>query len=214
MNNFSIYSNMDSLDYAKLTTAAKSKTWPKGKRYSVNCNGIEIKIQTYFTKAAEHAPDYGYDAYTAIKSMYRRELRREEILHEYDGTPQFASPEFNKEEIVRLTEGQIKNRNAFIIAVANLINNQETMEAIVHAAAKKKNGTLHKNRVVKIASTGIAYFDDKVYAIVARAKTDTSMSITFEEVLCRPGDNDLWDADFISTYHQGLPISEALAEAL
>ena len=212
MNNFSIYDRLDSLDISRLANAAGITNWPKGKRYTINCNGVEIKVQTYLAKAEEKMPSFGYDAYSAIESMYVRELRREEILWENNGEPQYADPQFNTKELTRLSAEQIQKRTDFIIAIANLINNQETMDAIVQAATKKKNGTLHKNRVVKIACAGVSDSIDRVYAIVARAKTDNTMSITFEDVLCRPGDNEVWANDFISTYHEGLPVSEAIKE--
>lgn len=212
MNNFLIYDRLDSLDISKLVNAARIMNWPKGKRYTINCNGVEIKVQTYLAKAEEKMPSFGYDAYSAIESMYVRELRREEILWENNGEPQYADPQFNTKELTRLSAEQIQKRTDFIIAIANLINNQETMDAIVQAATKKKNGTLHKNRVVKIACAGVSDSIDRVYAIVARAKTDNTMSITFEDVLCRPGDNEVWANDFISTYHEGLPVSEAIKE--
>ena len=212
MNNFSIYDRLDSLDISRLANAAGITNWPKGKRYTVNCNGVEIKVRTYLAKAGEKMPDFGYDAYSAIESMYVRELSREEILWENNGEPQYADPQFNTKDLTWLSDEQIQKRTDFIIAIANLINNQETMDAIVQAAAKKKNGTLHKNRVVKIACAGVSDSIDRVYAIVARAKTDNTMSITFEDVLCRPGDNVVWANDFISTYHEGLPVSEAIKE--
>ena len=53
-----------------------------------------------------------------------------------------------------------------------------------------------------------------MYAIVARAKTDNTMSITFEDVLCKPGDNEVWTNDFVSVYQQGLLVSEALKEIM
>ena len=212
MNNFLIYDRLDSLDISKLVNAARIMNWPKGKRYTINCNGVEIKVQTYLAKAEEKMPSFGYDAYSAIESMYVRELRREEILWENNGEPQYADPQFNTKELTRLSAEQIQKRTDFIIAIANLINNQETMDAIVQAATKKKNGTLHKNRDVKIACAGVSDSIDRVYAIVARAKTDNTMSITFEDVLCRPGDNEVWANDFISTYHEGLPVSEAIKE--
>ena len=208
MNNFSIYDRLDSLDISRLANAAGITNWPKGKRYTVNCNGVEIKVQTYLAKAGEKMPGFGYDAYSAIESMYVRELSREEIRWENNGEPQYADPQFNTKDLTRLSDEQIKKRTDFIIAIANLI----TMDAIVQAAAKKKNGTLHKNRVVKIACAGVSDSIDRVYAIVARAKTDNTMSITFEDVLCRPGDNEVWANDFISTYHEGLPVSEAIKE--
>lgn len=214
METFSIYNKLDELNISKLMEFAKGTNWPKGKRYAVNCNGVEIKVQTYLAKAGEKMPDYGYDAYAAIESMYVRELKREEILWENNGEPQFADPQFNTKELISLNSEQIIKRTEFITAIADLINNQETMTAIVQAAAKKKNGTLHKNRVVRIACSGVASFLDHVYAIIARAKTDNTLSITFEEVLCKPGDNKVWAVDFISTYHQGLPVSEALKYVL
>ena len=202
------------LNISKLQESVKSVAWPKGKRYTVNCNGVEIKIQTYLAKVEENFPIYGYDAYAAIASMYARELSDDEIRWENDGEPQYSNPEFNTKVLSRLTEAQLEKRKGFLMAIANLINNQATMDAIVQAAAKKKNGTLHKNRVVKIACSGITGYCDRVYAIVGRAKTDTSMSITFEEVLCKPGDNEVWAKDFISTYHKDLPVSEVLKSAM
>ncbi len=212
MENFLIYDKLDELDVSKLTELTKGAGWPKGKRYTVNCNGVEIKIQTYLSNAG--VPNNGYDAYAAIESMHARELTREEIRWETNGEPQYAAPTFNANELTRLTPEQVQKREAFIIAVANLINNQETMEAIVHAAAKKKNGTLHKNRVVKIACSGASGPFDDVHAIVARAKTDNTMAVTIEGVRCKIGDNDVWANDFISTCHEGLPVSEALKNVL
>ncbi len=210
MKNFKIYEKMGELDISKLTEQAKASKWPKGKRYTVNCNGVEIKIQTYFSNAAEKTDGWiGYDAYTAIESMYARELTREEILWEHTG-PQYDEPRFDTDNLTYLDKEQLKKREDFIISIANLINNQETMEAIVNAATKKKNGTLHKNRVLKIASSSVTFLWNSVYAIVARAKTDTSLSVTFEPVLCKPGDNEVWANDFISTYHEGLAVSEAI----
>ena len=92
-------------------------------------------------------PLFDYDAYAAIKSIYVRELTKEEICWESNGESQFADPRFNTKELSHLTEEQVQKRKDFIIAIANLINNQETMNAIVEAAAKKKNGTLHKTEL-------------------------------------------------------------------
>ena len=211
--NFNLYKDFKKIDTEKLAKSAGSTKGPKGKRYTVKLNGKEFKIQTYLAKAAESIPSYGYDAYEAIESIYVRELRPDEIRWETDGQPQYADPEFNTKELKRLDPEEFKQRSDFIVAVANLINNQETMEAIVAAATKKKNGTFYKGRVVKIASSGIADGTDRVYAIVARAKNDLTMSVTFEDVLCRDGDNEVWANDFVSTYHDGLIVSEAMKAA-
>ena len=91
-------------------------------------------------------------------------------------------------------------------------NNQQTIDAIVQAAAKNKNGTLKKNKVLKIASSGMCYFYEQVFAMVAVAKKEDALSITMAPVDCKIGDNMLWAKDFISTYHPGLPVSEALSK--
>lgn len=214
MEKFKIYEKMNELDLSKVSQHVKDLKWPKGKRYTVNYNGIEMKIQTYFSAATEKTDELTeydqYDAYDGIESMYVRELTDDEIRWETNGEPQYADPCFDRDKLDYLEEDELKKRADFIIAIGNLINNQETMDAIVNAATKKKNGTLHKNRVLKIASSGVATPFNEVYAIVARAKTDTSISVIFETVLCRPGDNELWANDFISTYHEGLPVSEAI----
>lgn len=214
MEKFKIYEKMNELDLSKVSQHVKDLKWPKGKRYTVNYNGIEMKIQTYFSAATEKTDELTeydqYDAYDGIESMYVRELTDDEIRWETNGEPQYADPCFDQDKLDYLEENELKKRADFIIAIGNLINNQETMDEIVNAATKKKNGTLHKNRVLKIASSGVATPFNEVYAIVARAKTDTSISVTFETVLCRPGDNELWANDFISTYHEGLPVSEVI----
>lgn len=211
MKMFSIYDRIDELDISKLKEHVKVTSWPKGKRYTVNCNGVEIKIQTFYASAA--VPENGYNAYDAISSMYSRELEEDEIFWEHEGT-QYEDPQFDLRKLTSLNSEQIQRRTDFILSIVNLINNQETMEAIVQAATKKKNGTLYKNRVVRIASSGIADSYKYIFALVAKAKTDNTMSITFGDVLCKPGDNELWENDFISAYHEGLPVSEAIKDIL
>ena len=209
---FSIYDQMDDLDIPKLSALAGKAELPKNKRYTVNCNGVEINVQLYFSNAGEKAPQNPYDAYAAIESLYARELPKEEIFWETGGEPQYGDPRFNKNQLIPLTWGQVDRRNRFVIAVANLINNQQTIDAIVQAAAKNKNGTLKKNKVLKIASSGMCYFYEQVFAMVAVAKKEDALSITMAPVDCKIGDNMLWAKDFISTYHPGLPVSEALSK--
>lgn len=214
MANFELYKNMGDLRLEEVVAAAGTSTWPKNKRYTVTHNGIEFKVSTYWSKGNEEEFGLGcYDAYTAIESVYTPELPPEKILWENNGEPQYLPPEFDTHELSYLDEDVVKSRSDFFAAVANLLNDQPRMEAIVAAAAKKKNGTLHRNRVLKLASSGVAA-TDSVYALVARSKNDTSMSILLEKMRCYPGDNELWAKDFISTPHDGLRITEAIRKML
>lgn len=210
MDNFEIYKDMGNLDFTEFFAVAGGCNWPKNKRYTVISKGITFKVGTYWSKGDEKIWSWGYDAYSAIDSVYIRELSWEEIGWETNGEPQYAEPRFNEEKLVLLDQAEWKRRAEFLAAVANLLNDQITMEAIVEAAVKKKNGTLNRNRALKLACSGIANGLNQVFALVARPKTDTSMSIVVEDVRSKPGDNELWANDFISTPHDGLRITEAL----
>ena len=210
MEQFAIYDKLDAIELSALTERAGNTELPKNKRYVVNCNGVEIKVQLSFAKVGEKAPQLGFDAFAAIDSLYRRQLKKEEIFWETNGEPQYGDPQFDKSALIPLTWGQVDKRNRFIIAVANLINNQETIEAIVCSAPKKKNGMLQKNKVIKIASSGMSFIYEQIFALVGIAKQEDLMSITLSPIACVIGDNDLWAKDFISTYHPGLPVSDAL----
>lgn len=211
MEQFAIYDKLDAIELSALTERAGNTELPKNKRYVVNCNGVEIKVQLSFAKVGEKAPQLGFDAFAAIDSLYCRRLKKEEIFWETNGDPQYGDPQFDKSILIPLSWGQVDKRNRFIIAIANLINNQETIEGIVQSAPKK-NGMLQKNKVVKIASSGMSYPYEQVFAIVGIAKQEDMMSITFAPVDCAIGDNEKWANDFISVYHPGLPVSEALKE--
>ncbi len=215
---FRIYENLDALDLTPLLTAAGTApgVWPKGKKYKVKLNGKDFEVTTYFSKSQEKADglDYGRDAAAELKDMKTREevvaaIQKSDPNRRTDAE-YYATPEFRNQSPT-LTDEQLQRRRTFIAAVATLISNQKAMEIIAANAQKKKDGTLHKGRVQKIALSGIADGWNFVYAIVARNKTDTAISVTFEDFISKPGDLDEWNNDFISTYHEGQPISEALA---
>lgn len=207
MEKFKLYENMDEMNTKEFV---KNRKWPKNKKYTVICDGVEITVKTNFTGSERIIPDYSYDAYEAMESMYKRQLRDDEIRWENNGKPQYADPEFDTDKIRRLKKPQIKKRADFIAAIANLLDNQETIEAIVKAATKKADGTLHKNRVLKVACSGLTYDWDGIFAIFAKAKSDNLLVLDFDHIRCKPGDSKLWEDDFVSTYHEGLLVSEAL----
>ena len=210
MGDFNIYSRMGELDFSTIIDAAKAKTWPKGKRCSVEIGKNTLKAQTYFNNVDEELIWGCFDAYKAIDTLFCRELSVEEVMWETNGEPQYADPQFDTDKLERLGEEEVKRRIDFIRAVANLINNPETLEAIINAAPKKKNGTFYKNKKMFIASSGVAGHKDSVYAIFGHTKTDTQISIKFEDIPCKIGDNEKWADDFISTYHEGLAVSEEI----
>lgn len=58
----------------------------------------------------------------------------------------------------------------------------------------------------------MSYPYEQVFALVGIAKQEDMMSIALAPVDCTIGDNAKWAKDFVSVYHPGLPVSEALKE--
>lgn len=214
MENFNIYKNIDTMDIDLLTAAAGTTEWPKRKRYTVNCNGVDIKVLAFFTNYHEQIMKRsGVDEYTYVKyecqHMYGGDLYRE------DGVFPEDDPEITREAAnTFLSKQQIEKRMAFITAIANLINNQETMEAIVQAAKKKKNGELHKGQVLKIASAGVAGVFGGGYVLFATNRDATTLSIAVESNVWNGFGHDFFMNDFVSIPHEGLKISELIAKSL
>ncbi|MBP9989614.1 MAG: hypothetical protein KBT46_08995 [Ruminococcus sp.] len=207
---FDLYSNMDKLDFSSLTDDKKYQKWPKAMKCTVSVNGVDINVNTSFRSADDKIGNICYDAYQAIDTLHCRELRPEEIRWETNGEPQYSGPEIDEDKLTTLDADEIERRMGFIRAVANLISDAETLEEIVKAAPKKKNGTLYKKKTTFIASSGLTDYAGRVYAIFGYAKSDTQLSIGFDEVGSKIGDNENWNNDIISTYHEGLAVSEAM----
>ena len=216
MENFNVYKNMDAINVDMLTEAAGATTWPKRSRYKVNCNGVEFKINAFFAKIDGKFPKGGLDEYTMAK--YHSQHRYMGDLYRENGDYPEDDPEITYEDAYYnnpLSEDQEQKRYAFFTAIANLINNQETMEAIAQMATKKKNGTLHVGRGFKIASMGIAVRFPGGYGLFANNKDDNTITICFDaRTLGHGNDYTYLTNDFISTHHEGLKLSELIAKSL
>ncbi len=214
---FNIYENIDKIDLAKLKEAAGINssyevTWPKGKKWKVMLSGKECTVTTSFANAAGKA-NGNLDAFSALSTMMTREEVVERIRREDpDGGSDavyFAQAEFLP-GLPKLTDEERKCRIEFTAAVLTLLSNQKTIEMIAETAPKKKNGLLHKGRITKIGLTGFAEsYGNNLVEIIGKAKDETNMLISITERSTSPEELEEWNHDFISTYHEGLPISEA-----
>ncbi len=110
-----------------------------------------------------------------------------------------------------LSRDEQEHRRAFTAAVLCLLSNQETMKLLAECAPRKKNGLFHKGRVFKIGLTGLAdKYSNELLEIVGKSKDETTLVISVTSRRTSPDELDAWTHDFISTYHEGLPISEAM----
>ena len=215
---FKIYENIDRIDPAELKRAAGLKdpekiTWPKGKKYTVQLEGTECSVTTYFSRAKESL--YGhYDAYNALSTMMTRDEVVERIRKaDPDGgsdAAYYAAAEFLP-GLEDLTSDEKEHRKAFTAAILTLLSDQSTMQVIAECAPRKKNGLFHKGKVFKIGLTGLAdKYSNELIEIVGKSKEETKLSVSVTKRRTSPEELEQWENDFISTYHEGLLISEAL----
>ena len=218
---FNIYEKIDSIDLTEFLNAAGIKdinniTWPKGKTYKVLLEGAECSVTTSFRQLGDRV-DGDLDAYTALSTMMSREEVVERIHKEdpngHTDADWYAHAEFLP-SLPELTESEREQRVAFSAAVLSLLSDQKTIETLAECAPRKKNGLFHKGRIFKIGLTGFANsYDSTLIEIIGKAKEETKLQISIQERNTSPDELDAWGKDFISTYHEGLPISEALKAA-
>ena len=215
---FKLYENIDKIDPTELKRAAGIKdpekvVWPKGKKYKVQLGGKECSVTTSFARLEERI--YGnLDAYSALSTMLSREEVVERMWKEdpngHTDAVNYAYAEFLP-GLPTLSYEEIEHRKAFTAAVLTLISDQKTIETIAECAPRKKNGLFHKGRVFKIGLTGLAEkYSSELIEIVGKSKDETKLTISVLGRNTSPDEIEAWNQDFISTYHAGLPISEAL----
>ena len=215
---FKLYENIDKIDPTELKRVAGIKdpekvVWPKGKKYKVQLGGTECSVTTSFTRLEDRV-DGTLDAFTALSTMLTRDEVVERMWKEdpngHTDAVDYAYAEFLP-GIPTLSSEEIEHRRAFTAAVLTLLSNQETMEAIAECAPRKKNGLFHKGRIFKIGLTGLAEkYSSELIEIVGKSKDETKLTISVLGRNTSPDELEAWNQDFISTYHAGLPISEAL----
>ena len=215
---FSVYENIDLVDPVELKRAAgiqdpEGVSWPKGKKYKVQLAGTECTITTSFSGLDGRV--YGnLDAFSALSTMMTRDEVEERIwkLDPNGGSDAYlyATAEFLP-GLPELTREEKEHRRAFTAAILTLLSDQKTIEYLAESAPRKKNGLFHKGRVFKIGLTGFAdRYSNELLEIVGKSKDETKLTISVIGRSTSPDELDAWTHDFISTYHEGLPISEAL----
>ena len=214
---FNIYQNIDNIDAAELKRVAgldnpEEVVWPESKKYTVTLAGKECTVTTSFA-GLDFDVDGDLDAFSALSTMMSQKEVEAQIWKEDPNARSdavyYAQPEFLP-GLPKLTEEEKDHRVAFTAAVLTLLSDQKTIDYLAESVPKKKNGLFHKGRVFKVGLTGFAdRFSNELVEIVAKSKDETKLTISVTRRGTSPEEIDAWNQDFISTYHEGLPISEA-----
>lgn len=165
--------------------------YPKNKKYTIDVEGKPITINF---KLGTTLPKVGFSGFkvtfvdykNAIGHIIFSDTVKEKVLAE--GKPLNALMTSNKiivdPDVPRMDEGSALKRRALLVCISYLINNEDCLKGIYQLAPKKKNGSLHKNRVSRIVSSAmIKISDDYIFGdhssieIFAKADGDDSLSI-------------------------------------
>ena len=109
----------------------------------------------------------------------------------------FARPEI-RENTSTLTECEIRQRFFFCAFIAYRLTEEDMLLKIAENAPKKKNGTFARNKVFRIASSGMAVQPDKVLELVGKATADHAMTLSAEFRTLSEEEVVLLENDFLS----------------
>ena len=222
------YDNIDKCDVEALLADNNAGTVdepvpPKSGTTKIEVDGKTIKIKSRFKSDFDRMDLYEWCKYYDISEVQGSILSTSEVIERlgvYD--PSGAKPVIDPDaDLKELDKNIIKRRKAFLVGVAHLLNNNSGLAKIAEAAPKKKNGTFHKNRVCRIASTAAAsaYFreindDNNIYEIFAKAEADDTLSLRVKE---RPVNDDEIDAvygDYVSQHWKEIGLEKYMVGEL
>lgn len=93
----------------------------------------------------------------------------------------YAEPELDRDVLEKMSNEEKLERFAVFTDFCNRVATDEILQKIAEAAPKKKNKTLSKGKVFRIAGYMAVNSFSKMMMLVGRAKTDTELEITVEE---------------------------------
>lgn len=218
------YRVIDQLDVDQMLEDVNPKyTWdetvyPKRKKIEVEESGrtitVECKLSTSLRTVERNTGLYNtYDMYEAVEQMLSTEEVRD-MIYEMDpncrsDAAQYARPEF-REDTTNLTEEGYRQRLMFLSYAAYKIAEESVLRQIATEAPRKKNGTLAKNKIFRIAASGIAKYPDQVLQIIGKATTDTTLTISAVFRTISSEEVKLMENDFVCCHPEIFEIEKYL----
>ncbi len=202
-----LYDDIDSVDVESLAKLAgisgTEEEYPRDRQLKVDVDGktfiVKFGLKRNINRLKAYRP---LDGKTAYETM----LTREQVIERIDkedpnfrsDAREYATAEFIDENPIAGETAQ--RRFLFLKAVGVLLSRPGALEALVRFAPKKKNGTFHKNRIVRIASSMVAVHPNTVFEITGRLKDDMTMYVSFEDADVTPENYEKSKDDFISNH--------------
>ena len=118
-----------------------------------------------------------------------------------------------------ISKADVRKRYRTFAALAHVISKEDVLQKICETAPKKKNGSLHKNRILRIASTAtveaegydkndILYSDHSIWEMVAKADSDNELSVYIDRRQVSDSELESVRNDFISSQWVSLELDK------
>lgn len=166
---------------------------PKSKAYTTSLNGkqftVNFKAGTGMGQALNAMlENYCYDPAVAEQHMIDEKtyiLKLDPQMHTYDALGgMYLDPDVKIDELPR---DEVLDRLAAFIAVCTRCAGDDVLQVILENAPKKKDGTLAKNRVFRIAAFDVICGTDMTYYMLrAAAKDDLTLDVTVKSETFAP----------------------------
>ena len=197
---------------------------PKNKKQSVTIGDhtftVKNKMGTGLKRFEMPYSAFYFDLNVAYDNILEVEDVQQRMLHVEDTSDAwvYAKPIVDP-DAVTISKETAEKRYRLFTALTHLISREDVLENICKLAPKKKNGTFHKGRVMRIATTAtveaaghdktnILYSDHAIWAILAKAEADDELSVYVEQRRISDSELELIKRDFISSQWKALGLEK------
>lgn len=181
---------------------------PKNKLFKIMNGAKEIKVKTKFGNALKKVKEDSlhtfmcYDMYVAAEHLLSKEdvlerINREDPNHRSDAF-MYAAPEIDDKNAPKLGDASAKRRFLIMAYIAEKLLDKAIIEKLAEEMPKKKDGSFAKNKILRIASSGIAQYPCEILEIFAKADGDDSFVVTADFRKFSHEEVALLENDFIS----------------
>lgn len=200
--------------------------YPDSKRIKVDVDGNQYKVSCRIgNDLASHSFFVGHECVDIVAGstdMMGTEEAQDFVQH-YDSTSDhymhvyaLVSP-----NICALSDAIANRRKAFLVAIGHILSRDEIITNIVEKFPKKKDGTFNKAKIMRLASDGMIYREknglpgapglyNELYEIYAKAKDDTSLTISANFRPLTPTECECIFNDYIAHHCEELGINKYL----
>ncbi len=188
------------------TEVLEKRKYPKKSKISIETDQgtIEIVNRAYWDirgLVKDYLPG-GYDMYDAMDHYLSKDAVAARINISDDGhtdAAYYAKPEIDRTAL-SLTKEQVATRLLLLLTVVDKCLNNDVLKQIIAIMPKKKDGSLVKNRVTRIASGNVVSQDANVIEFAAKADSENSMTLYVDYRPFSGEELGVIENDFLSTH--------------